>query len=53
MILSSLYQQKTVKTYQKLLAKNTKNRCIGISTKQRIRVKMRQISKDILSNQTL
>ena len=50
MFVSSLYQQKTVKKNQNPLARNMKNRCIGMCTKQRMRVK---ISKDILSNQTL
>ena len=33
MSLLSLYQQKTTKNYQKFLAKDLKNQCVGINGK--------------------
>ena len=49
----SLYQQKTIKNYQNLLARDLKHRCIGMNIKQKVRIKLRQMSIDIFSNQTL
>ena len=49
---SSLYQQKTIKNYQKFLAKDLKDECIGMNIKRKVKIKIQQISIDIFSNQT-
>ena len=48
-----LHQQKTIKNYQKFVAKSLKDHCIGMNIKQKMRLKIGQMSKDIFSNQTL
>ena len=53
LFLSSLYQQKTITNYQNILANGLKDQCIGMNTKQKVRIKIRQRSVDILSNQAL
>ena len=40
MLLLSLYQPKTTKIYQNLLAKDLKDQCIGMNIKQKVRIKM-------------
>ena len=40
MLLLSLYQPKTTKNYQNLLAKDLKDQCIGMNIKQKVRIKM-------------
>ena len=49
----SLYQQKIIKNWQNFLPKDLKDQCIETSLKQKGRVKIRQTSIDIFSNQTL
>ena len=39
--------------YQNFLTKNLKDRIIGVNIKQKVRIKLQQISIDILSIQTL
>ena len=53
MSLSSLYQQKTIKNYQNFLVKDLKDQCVATNIKQKVRTKVRQMSVDIFSNQTL
>ena len=43
MSLQSLYKQKTIKNYQNLLAKDSKDQFIGINTKQKVRIEIQQI----------
>ena len=52
MSLLSLYQQRTIKNYQNFLENDLKDRCLGINTKQKVRIKIRQMNIDIFSNQT-
>ena len=51
MSLQSHYELKTFKYYQNFLAKDLKD--IGMNIKQRVRVKIQQMSTDIFSNQNL
>ena len=53
MFLSSLYQQKIIKSYQNFLANDLKNQFIGMNIKQKLRIKIRQMDIDIYSNQIL
>ena len=53
MSLHSLYQQKTIKKYQNIFAKDLKDQCIGMKTNQEVRIKARQMSVDIFQNQNL
>ena len=53
MFLLSLYQQRTTKNYQKFLAKDLKDQCVGMNIKQDVRIKMQQIKIEIFLNQTL
>ena len=47
MLLSSIYQQKTIKNYLNFLAKDLKDQCIGMNIKQRVRIKIWQMNIDI------
>ena len=38
----SLYQQKTTKNYQNILAKDLKDECIGMNIKQKVKIKIWQ-----------
>ena len=51
-VLLLLCQQKTITNSQNL-AKDLKNQCIGIIIKQKVGIKIQQISIDIFLNQTL
>ena len=51
--LLSLYQQNTIKNYQNALAKYLKDQCFGKNLKQKVKIKIRQMSMDIFSNYTL
>ena len=51
--LSSLYQQRTIKTHKNVLANDLKNWCIGMNIKQKVRIKIQQASTDILLNQSM
>ena len=53
MFLLSPYQQKTIKNYQNFLEKDLKVWCIEMNIKQKVKIKVRQTSTDILLNQTL
>ena len=53
LFLLSLYQQKSTKNYQDFLPKGLKNQFTEMSIKQKLRIKMRQMSVSILLNQTL
>ena len=44
MFLSSLYQQKRIKNYQNFLAKDLRDQSIGMNIKEKVRIKLRQIS---------
>ena len=50
--LQSLYQENTIKNDQNALEKDLKDQCIGMNIKQKVRMKMQQISIDIFWNQT-
>ena len=50
MFLLSLYQQKTIKSYQNLLEKDLKDQCIGMNIKQKLIIKIRQMGTDNFSN---
>ena len=47
MFLLSLDQQKIIKNYQNLLAKDLKDLFIGINIKQKVRIKIQQMNIDI------
>ena len=49
----STLSKKTIKNYYKFLAKNSKDRFTGMNMKQKVRIKIRPKSTNILSNQTL
>ena len=51
--LLSLYQQKTIKNCQKVLAKDLKVEFIEMNTKQKVRIKIQQMNTDIFVNQIL
>ena len=53
MSLLQFYQQKTIENYQNFLAKNLKNKFIGMNIKQKVRLKIQQLNIDIFSNQIL
>ena len=53
MLLQSLHQQKTVKSYQNFLAKNLKYQSIGMNIKQKVKNEILQMSISIFSNQNL
>ena len=48
MPLPILYQQKIIKNDQNFIAKDLKDQFVGMNTKQKVRMKIRQISIDIL-----
>ena len=48
-----LYQKETIKNHQTFLGKNLKDQFIGMNIKQKVRIKIRQMNKDIFSNQIL
>ena len=51
--LLSLYQQKTIKNCQNVLAKDLKVEFIEMNTKQKVRIKIQQMNTDIFVNQIL
>ena len=53
--LLSLYQQKTIRNYQKLVSKGFErsHQCIGMNVKQKVRIKIQQMNIDMFLNQTL
>ena len=53
MLLYSLYEQDKIKKHQNFLAKDLKDQIIGVTVKQKKRMKIRQLNIDILSNQIL
>ena len=53
MSLLSLYQQNSIKNDDYFLAKNVKGQCIVMKIEQKVRIKMRNMSIDIFSSQTL
>ena len=53
MFLSSLYEQKTMTNYRNFLAKDLKDQCIGVNIKQKVKIKIQQMSVNFFSNQTL
>ena len=53
MFILPLSQQKIIKYYQNFLAKGLEDQCIGMSIKQKVRIKTQQLSLDIFLNQTL
>ena len=50
MFLLKLYQQKRIKNYQNSLAKDMKHQFIGISIKEKMKIKIRQMNKDTFMN---
>ena len=50
MFLLSLYQQKTIKNYQNSLTNDLKDQCLGMNIKQKMKIKLQQMSIDIFSN---
>ena len=50
MFLLKLYQQKRIKNYQNSLAKDMKHQFIGMSIKEKIKIKIRQMNKDTFMN---
>ena len=53
MSLLSYYQQKTTKNYWNFLVKDLEDQCIGMNTKQKVRIKTQETITDILLNQNL
>ena len=53
MSLLQFYLQKTIENYQNFLAKNLKDKFIGMNIKQKVGLKMQQLNIDIFSNQIL
>ena len=53
MSLPSLFQQNTMKNYQRFLAKDLEDEFIGLNIKQKLIIKIQQINIDIFSNQIL
>ena len=53
MFLPSLYQQKLIKNYQNFLANDLKDQFVGTNSKQKKRIKIRQMNIDIFLNQIL
>ena len=53
MSLLLLCQQKTITNYQNVIAKYLKDRCVGMNIKQKVKIKMWQLSIDVFSNETL
>ena len=52
-ILVATLSVKKEKSYQNFLVKDLKNQFIGMNKKQKLRIKIRQMNTDILSNETL
>ena len=50
MFLLPLYPQKTIKNYQNSLPTDLKDQCIEMNKKQKIKIKLQQMSIDIFSN---
>ena len=50
---SQFISQKITKKYQNFLAKDLKDQAIGIDIRQKVRIKTRQMSTDVFSNQIL
>ena len=48
MFLQLLYQQKSIKNYQNLLAKDLKDRFIGINIKGKVIIKIQQMNLNLL-----
>ena len=44
---------KTIKNYQNFSAKNLKDQCVEMNIKQKVRIRIRQMSIDIILSQTL
>ena len=53
MFLLSLYLQKTIKNCQNVLAKDLKDKFIGMNIKQKVRTLIQQMNIDIFLNQIL
>ena len=53
MFLLQLYQQETIEHYQNFLAEDFKDQFIGMNIRQKVRIKIRKINKNILLNQIL
>ena len=53
MFLLSLYLQKTIKNCQNVLAKDLKDKFIGMNIKQKVRTLIQQMNVDIFLNQIL
>ena len=52
--LSKLYhQQKVIKTYQNLFAKDSKDQSFGLNINQKVKLNLREMTIDIFLNQTL
>ena len=52
-VLAVILLGKHNQNYQNFLAKDLKDQCIGINMKQKVIQKIKKMSTDILSNQTL
>ena len=50
MFLLYLYQQETIKNYQKFLEENLKDQFIEMNIKQKLRIKIQHMNVDIFSN---
>ena len=53
MFLYQFYQQRIIKNYQNFLVNDLKDQFVGMNIKEKERIKMQQMDKDIFSNQTL
>ena len=53
MFLLSLYLQKTIKNCQNVLAKDLKDKFIGMNIKEKVRTLIQQMNVDIFLNQIL
>ena len=49
----SLYQEETMKNYQKVLVKDLKDQFIRMNIKQKVRIKIQKMNIGIFSNQFL
>ena len=53
LLVVTLYQQKTIKNYRNFLAMGLKDQFIEVNIKQKIKIKIQQMSVDVFSNLNL
>ena len=47
------FSAKTIKSYQNFVARDLKDKCVGVNIRQKERIKMQQMSIDVFLNQAL